>query len=61
MEWADIIFVMERAHRSKLSTHFRRHLANKRVICLEIPDGYEFMDPELIRVLRDKIPLPAAR
>lgn len=54
--WADLIFVMERAHRSKLATQFRRHLANKRVICLEIPDDYEFMDPDLIRLLKARVP-----
>ncbi len=56
VEWADLIFVMERAHRSKLAANFKRCLANKRVICLEIPDDHEFMAPELIRILRDKVP-----
>ena len=54
IEWADIIFVMERAHRSKLSKQFRAHLHAKRVICLDIPDDYEFMDPVLIRILENK-------
>ena len=36
IEWADIIFVMEKAHRSKLSRRFRRALKGKRVICLDI-------------------------
>ena len=56
LEWADLIFVMERAHRSKLSAKFKAHLGNKRIICLEIPDEYEFMDPELIRLLKAKVP-----
>ena len=66
IEWADIIFVMEKAHRSKLSKQFRAHLHAKRVICLDIPDDYEFMDPVLIRILEDKAgrflknPKPAA-
>ena len=54
IEWADIIFVMEKAHRGKLSKRFRAHLHAKRVICLDIPDDYEFMDPVLIRILKDK-------
>jgi predicted protein tyrosine phosphatase len=53
--WADMIFVMERAHRSKLSAKFRRYLGDKRVICLEIPDNYAFMDPELIRLLKTRV------
>ena len=56
LQWADLIFVMERAHRSKLSARFRTHLGGKRIVCLDIPDNYEFMDPELIRLLRSKVP-----
>ena len=56
LEWADLIFVMERAHRSKLSAKFKAHLGNKRIVCLEIPDECEFMDHELIRLLNAKGP-----
>lgn len=55
VEWADIIFVMEKAHRNKLQKKFKRHLKAARVICLDIPDEYEFMDPELIRILERKV------
>jgi predicted protein tyrosine phosphatase len=55
LEWADIIFVMEKAHRNKLSSKFKKHLNNKRVICLDIPDEYEFMDPILIKLLNAKV------
>lgn len=54
LEWADVIFVMERAHRDKLSKKFRSHLKDKRIICLDIPDEFEFMDPGLIRLLEAK-------
>ncbi|GAB3349477.1 low molecular weight protein tyrosine phosphatase family protein [Lysobacter tyrosinilyticus] len=56
LQWADIIFVMERTHRTKLSTRFKPHLSGKRVVCLEIPDDYEFMEPALIRLLEAKVP-----
>ncbi|WP_460726538.1 low molecular weight protein tyrosine phosphatase family protein [Lysobacter rhizosphaerae] len=56
LHWADIIFVMERAHRSKLSSRFKPHLGNARVVCLDIPDDYEFMDPDLVRLLKAKVP-----
>lgn len=56
VEWADIIFVMEKAHRNKLTSKFKRSLVNQRVICLDIPDDYEFMDPELVRLLKAKVP-----
>jgi len=52
--WANIIFVMEKTHRNRLSTKFRSHLNGKRVICLDIPDDYEYMQPELIRLLETK-------
>lgn len=63
LAWADIVFVMERTQRSKLSGKFGRHLAGKRVICLDIPDEYDYMDPDLVRLLRAKVPrhLPASR
>ena len=61
LAWSDIIFVMEKSHRDKLSRKFRRHLAGKRVICLDIPDDYAYMDPALVRLLEAKVPrfLPA--
>jgi predicted protein tyrosine phosphatase len=55
IEWADLIFVMERNHRTKLSKKFRTHLKNKQITCLDIPDKYDYMDPTLIQLLRSKI------
>ena len=53
--WATIIFVMEKAHRNKLSAKFKRHLNGKRIICLDIPDDYDFMQPDLIQLLEAKV------
>ena len=33
LEWADVIFVMERAHRNKLAKKFRANLSSKRISC----------------------------
>jgi predicted protein tyrosine phosphatase len=55
VKWADLIFVMEKAHRSKVQRKFQKQLKTARVICLDIPDDYEFMDPELIRLLQAKV------
>ncbi len=55
VEWADIIFVMERAHRNKLTAKFKRYLADTRIIVLDIPDDYEYMDPGLVRLLKAKV------
>ena len=55
LEWAHTIFVMERSHRSKLSAKFKRHLGSVRIVCLDIPDDYEYMDPGLIKLLKAKV------
>lgn len=55
VRWADIIFVMEKAHRKRLSARFRAHLNGKRVICLDIPDDYDYMQPELVSLLQAKV------
>jgi predicted protein tyrosine phosphatase len=53
--WADIIFVMEKTHRGKLQKRFKSSLNKARVICLDIPDDYEFMDPVLVRLLETRV------
>ena len=55
VEWAEIIFVMEKTHRNKLAAKFRKQLANKRVIVLGIPDEFEFMEPRLVKLLEAKV------
>nr|WP_245947875.1 protein tyrosine phosphatase [Paenibacillus sambharensis] len=50
--WADIIFVMERKHIRRMNQYFSRLvLEGKQIICLDIPDDYTFMDPELVEIL----------
>lgn len=52
VEWADLIFVMEKRHRAALQRRFRRHLRRARVVCLDIPDNYAFMDSALVAILK---------
>jgi predicted protein tyrosine phosphatase len=54
--WADIIFVMEKAHRSKLSAMFKRSLNGQRIVCLNVPDRYEFMEPALVNLFIERVP-----
>jgi len=49
--WADIIFVMERTHRTTLFKRHRKYLRTARVVCLDIRDKYSLMDPELVGLL----------
>lgn len=53
--WADLIFVMERSHRAKLSGRFREALRGKRVVVLGIADDYAFMAPALVALLERKV------
>jgi predicted protein tyrosine phosphatase len=55
VRWADLIFVMEKSHRNKVQKRFKSDLKDARMICLEIPDEYEFMDEGLVRLLRAKV------
>jgi len=55
LAWAELIFVMEKSHRNKLSKKFRPHLGGKRVICLDIPDEYDYMEPALVELLKRKV------
>lgn len=52
--WADIIFVMEKAHRAKLQQKFRKTL-KARVVCLDIPDDHAFMAPALVALLEERV------
>ncbi|MEN8634414.1 MULTISPECIES: phosphotyrosine protein phosphatase [Pseudoalteromonas] len=54
--WAHYIFVMEQAQIKKLRTYFKKHLKEQRVICLGIPDDYEYMEPALIKLFKQKVP-----
>lgn len=53
--WADVIFVMEQKHARRLREKFAEEVADKPVICLHIPDDYEFMQPELIALLESAV------
>jgi predicted protein tyrosine phosphatase len=53
--WADLIFCMEKSHLNRLRRKFPEAMQDKRVVCLHIPDEYEFMQLELIDELRAKL------
>jgi predicted protein tyrosine phosphatase len=55
IRWADVILVMEEKHKSRLVAQFTRLLSNKPVHVLDIPDEYQFMDPELIDLLEQSV------
>ena len=55
VRWADMIFAMERHHSRLLLERLYDDLDGKRIIVLDIPDEYQFMDDALIDLLRDRL------
>jgi predicted protein tyrosine phosphatase len=54
--WADAIVVMESEHKRRLRASFTRLLDHKPIHVLEIPDEYNYMDPELVALLEELVP-----
>ena len=52
INWADLIFVMEKRHKQRLFDKFNDLVMKKPIIILEIPDQYQYMDEELIECLQ---------
>jgi protein-tyrosine phosphatase len=52
IHWADLIFVMEKKHKLRLEEKFGDLLHHKKIVILNIEDNYEYMDEELIHLLK---------
>lgn len=55
LRWAHIVFVMEKAHRNKVQKRYKADLKHARLICLDIPDEYDFMDETLVAILKARV------
>jgi predicted protein tyrosine phosphatase len=53
--WADLIFVMEKKHRRILEENFPEAILGKSVVCLLIPDVYQYMEPDLTDELKSRL------
>jgi predicted protein tyrosine phosphatase len=53
--WADIIIAMDSSHADRLRPMIRRTMTQVTLYTLDIPDLYQFMDPELVDLLRDRV------
>ena len=53
--WADLIFVMEKKHKQRITERFPEEICEKEIITLDIPDDYQYMDEELIEEIRAKV------
>jgi len=55
LEWADVVYVFEERQRSEIGRKFPTQYLKKRILNLEIPDIYGYMDRKLVDVLRRKL------
>jgi predicted protein tyrosine phosphatase len=55
LNWAETILVMEKHHRNYIRKHFPDIYKSKRIVCLYIPDDYDYMQSELIEILKGKV------
>ncbi|MBO2679691.1 hypothetical protein I6M56_12605 [Shewanella algae] len=55
IQWVDFIFVMEKSHKTKVAKKFKELLKGKKLVCLDIPDNYQRMDPALVTLLKNKV------
>jgi predicted protein tyrosine phosphatase len=53
--WADLIFVMEKKHKQRITERFPEEIYEKEIIILDIPDDYQYMDEELIDEIELKV------
>ena len=56
LNWAEVIFIMDDEQRHWLETTFPQHPALARVVCLNIPDDFTFLQPELVELLQQRVP-----
>jgi predicted protein tyrosine phosphatase len=54
LTWADSIVVMEKHHRNFIRQKFPDIYKNKKIVCLYIPDEYDYMQKELIYIIKEK-------
>ncbi len=55
IEWADDVLVMERKQREFIRKRFGASLAEKRMVCLGVADKFDYMQDELVALLRAKV------
>ena len=57
IQWADIVLCMEKKHKQKIKKMFPDIVANKVIDFLDVPDLYEYMNENLINMIREKTDL----
>lgn len=52
--WADEIVCMNASNALRLREKFGKQVEGKKVITLNIPDNFEYRDPELVRLIEER-------
>lgn len=55
LDWSESLVVMEERHLNFIKKMYPEIAKNKRIVCLDVPDNYDYLDPELIALLRERI------
>ncbi len=55
LDWADKIWVMEQKHKDRLAQDWDTTAYKDKIIVLDIPDEYTYMDEELIEILEHSL------
>ena len=53
--WADAVVAMEEAQLDEISKRFPKSCFEKRLFSLDIPDIYQYNQPELVALLKSKV------
>jgi predicted protein tyrosine phosphatase len=54
LTWADYTVVMEEFHRQWIQKNYPIFSVHGKIRCIDIPDYYDFMDPGLASLIREK-------
>jgi predicted protein tyrosine phosphatase len=52
---ADVVAVMERRQLARLKRQFGPRLGRARIVCLDVPDRYAYMEPALVARLQPRL------
>lgn len=55
LAWADAVFVMEQRLLGLLKRQFAESLVGKELVCLDVPDDFQFEQPALIALLTERL------
>ena len=49
--WADLIFCFEKKHRRRIEEKYQDIISGKKIVTMNVPDDYEYMDEELQEII----------